>query len=879
MANLSAVEIDARLEPALAWFAGAGWMPFPFQREAWCAYLRGGSGLVHAPTGTGKTLAVSVGPLLEALAEGDGGGGMRVLWLTPLRALAADTAAALETACRGLGVTWRVELRTGDTGSVARARQRARPPEVLITTPESLSVMLSYPDAAGGLADLRCVVCDEWHELMGSKRGVQTELCLSALRARNPGLRTWGLSATLGNLDEAMGVLLGEGTAGVLVRGAAEKSLDVRVLIPPDVERFPWAGHLGLRQLPGVLEAIEGAASTLLFTNTRSQTEIWFQSILKARPEWIGSVAIHHGSLERGLRRDVEALVKRGDLRCVVCTSSLDLGVDFRPVDQVIQVGSPKGAARLLQRAGRSGHRPGAASRVVCVPTNAMELVEFAAAREAITAGRVESRPGLRLALDVLVQHLVTMVMGAGEEGVAEAEALRQARATRAFGEITEEQWGWCLDYVCGGGPALAAYPQHARVRREAGAGGSGSVLRVADARRARMHRLGIGTITSEESMRVVLGRGSGGGGKDLGHIEEGFISMLRPGDRFTFAGRVLELVRVREMVAYAKPGRRRSGRVPSWAGGRMPLSGELSAAMREKVADAAAGVLKGEEMRAVGPLLALQGAWSVVPRVGEVLIELVETPEGHHGFVYPFDGRLVHEGLSALCAYRLARRAPQTFVMAANDHGFELASAETIPGDEEAWRSALSPERLVEDLLGCLNASELAKRQFRGIARVAGLLVPSYPGSPRRTRHVQASAELFFDVFSEFDPGNMLLEQARREVLEQQLEVARMRGALERMAGCRLVIRRPGRLTPLAFPLWADSLRAELSSEKWTDRVARMLARLEADAGGGGASPDTDPPSSARGGSGAPESAGADFGGTVWSGSAVRRRRRRARG
>ena len=822
------------LQPALDWFARRGWTAFAYQREAWRAYLRGQSGLVHAPTGTGKTLSVFGGPLLEAVAGGRAhakahdGHGLRVLWLTPLRALAADTAAALTEAVEALGLDWRVELRTGDTGAAARKKQRERLPEVLITTPESLSLLLSYPETAEAMRSARCVVCDEWHELMGTKRGVQTELCLGALRAANPRLRTWGLSATLGNLDEAMRVLLGAGAArGELIRGDLSKPLDVRVLIPADIERFPWAGHLGLRQLPGVIEAVEAAASTLVFTNTRSQTEIWFQSILKARPDWIGSVALHHGSLERGLRRDVEAMVKGGSLRCVVCTSSLDLGVDFRPVDQVIQIGSPKGAARLLQRAGRSGHRPGVASRVLCVPTNAMELVEFAAARDAIEGRRVEGRVPLTLALDVLVQHLTTLAIGAADTGIAETELLGQARGTHAFAGITAEQWRWCVDYLCGGGPALAAYPQYARIAND------GGVLRLRDRRHARTHRLGIGTISSEESMRVVLGRGAGGGGMDLGHIEEGFVALLRPGDAFTFAGHILRLVRVREMVAYAQRATRRGGRVPSWAGGRMPLSNELSRAMRAKVADASRGVLAGQEMAALAPLLGVQRQWSSLPGEDELLIELVRTDEGHHAFLYPFDGRLVHEGLSALVAYRLGRVRPQSFVMACNDHGFEIASSDEIAGDEAAWRAALSPEGLVDDLLACLNASELAKRQFRGIARVAGLLVPSFPGQARRTRHVQASAELFYDVFTEFDPENLLLDQARREVLEQQLELRRTREALERLATVRLVIRRPGRLTPLAFPLWADSLRAELSSEKWADRVARMLARLEADATG----------------------------------------------
>ncbi|MGQ0628951.1 MAG: ligase-associated DNA damage response DEXH box helicase [Phycisphaerales bacterium] len=827
--------------PALRWFAERGWTAHPFQMRAWEAYAAGRDGLVNAPTGMGKTLSVWLGPVMEGLAE-RGEPGLKVLYITPLRALATDIHHALVEACEGLGSKWRVEQRTGDTASSRRRRQRERPPDALVTTPESCSLLLSYPETAAQMGSLRCVVVDEWHELMGGKRGVLLELALARLRGLATGMRTWGMSATLGNLDEAMRVLTGaRAKAPVLIRGPDEKAIDVRTVLPEDIERFPWAGHLGIRLLPRVIEAIEQAETSLVFTNTRSQTEIWYQSIIRARPDLIGQIALHHGSLDRKLRTWVENKLREGGLRAVVCTSSLDLGVDFAPVDQVIQVGSPKGIGRLLQRAGRSGHRPGAVSRLVCVPTNALELLEFGAARGAMRAQEIEARPATRLALDVLLQHVVGTGVGAGEAGFDADALLAEARSTHAFAELSDEEWSWVLDSARCGGPALVAYPQYARITGTTGAEGRVR-WRIASAALARAYRQSAGTIMADTAMIVRMGSGlGGGGGKSLGTIEEGFIARLAPGDTFSFAGRVVQLVRVREMTAFVRPAKRKSGRVPSWQGARMPLSTRLAAAVRARLDEAEQGRFEGPELACVAPLLLLQRKWSALPGTGVLVIESTTTREGHHLFVYPLEGRLVHEGLAALCAYRLARGEPRTFTMASGDHGFNLATPEPITLDEGAWRAALSTERLVEDLRACLNAAELARRQFREVARIAGLVNNGLPGERRSTRHVQASSELFFDVLSEHDPGNLLLAQAQREVLERQLELSRMRSALERIAGCELRLVRSERLTPFAFPLWADSLREQLSTERWTDRVQRMLARLEQAAGADGA-PEVEP-------------------------------------
>ncbi len=805
-------DFEARLT---AWFDGEGWSLFDFQREAMDAYLAGESGLIHSPTGSGKTLAAWLGPLGEAAAGDLAGAGPRVLWVTPLRALATDTRENLASAAAALGVGWRVEVRSGDTAQSARARQRRSPPETLITTPESLSVLLSYAEGAAWFRGLRAVVVDEWHELLGTKRGVQLELCLARLRGAVPGLRTWGLSATLANLEEARDVLLGPGGQGRLIRGQSPKTVRIRSALPDTMERFPWAGHLGLNLLPRVLAAVEAAESTLLFTNTRSQAELWFQALVDARPEWVGRIALHHGSIDRRLRQRIEDGLRAGELRCVVCTSSLDLGVDFSPVDQVLQVGSPKGVARLLQRAGRSGHQPGAVSEILCVPTHAFELVEIAAARRAGELGRIEARRPLTRALDVLAQHLVTVALGGGFEERAMREEVSH---THAFAELTTGEWRWVLDFITRGGQALQGYPQYRRVSLVDGR------YRVTERGIGQRHRMGIGTIASDTAMNI---RWLAGG--SLGTIEESFVSRLERGDRFLFAGRLVELVQVRDMTAYVRRASRGRRTVPRWQGGRMPLSTELADSVLEILELAGSGDAASEELDAVADLLELQRRWSRLPVPGELLVELTASREGTSLFVYAFAGRLVHEGLATLTAWRLSRTRPVTFTLSANDYGFELLSRQPPDVDEVVLRDALSVDRLEEDLLACMNTSEIAKRQFRDIARIAGLIFQGYPGRGKPTRQLQASSGLIFDVLERYDSDNLLLGQARREVLENQLEARRMRATLEAIAGRRLVIERPERLTPLAFPLWAERLQSQIvSSEGWRERVERMAASLE---------------------------------------------------
>ena len=811
-------------KPLMAWFKSRGWKPLPFQRALWRHYLQGESGLLHTPTGSGKTLGAIGGPLLEALArpldpsrKKNATRNLTVLWVTPLKALASDTVRALREPIEALDVGWQVGLRTGDASARDKRLARAGKLDVLVTTPESLSLLLSYPDTAEHLTSLRCVIVDEWHELLGNKRGVLLQLALARLRALSPDLRLWGLSATLGNVQEARDVLLPHAPHSPIVSGVAPRTLKLETLMPAAGERFPWSGHLGLSQLARVLQKLLAVPTSLLFTNTRAQAELWFQALGAVWPEQAATLALHHGSLDPKLRAAAEAGLRDGSLRCVVATSSLDLGVDFPAVDQVLQVGSPKGVARLLQRAGRARHRPGEAGHVICVPTHALELVEYAAARSAIARGAIESRPPLRLSLDVLAQHCVSCALGGGFAGPT---LLAEVRGTHAFAGLDDGAWQAVLDFVVQGGKALSNYPDFHKVVR-----GAEALYRVEDRRVALRHRLSIGTITSDGSVNVKFLRGGG-----LGSVEEGFVSRLRRGDRFQFAGRTLELVRLEDMTAYVRIAKKGQGVVPKWMGGRMPLSSELG----REVEAIFGGNLQEPELRAIAPLLALQARLASLPATGTLLAESIHARDGRHLFVYPFAGRQVHEGLASLLSLRWGRLQANTFSFAANDYGLVLAPANDCELDAVVLRELLSPNALLEDLRASLNLGELARRQFREIARVSGLLSPSLPGrTPRSQRQLQASSGLLYDVLQRFDPGHLLLAQAEQEVLSAQLEVSRLSATLADCAGRDIILHQLKSLTPLSFPLWAESMRGQLSTEDWKTRVQRAAASLEKKHGG----------------------------------------------
>ena len=807
--------------PLAAWFARQGWTPAPFQRAAWRHYLAGRDGLLVTPTGSGKTLAALGGPLLQALRDPPPpkrkrgeivAARTRVLWITPLRALANDTTRALREPIEALGLPWTVAMRTGDASARDKRLARNGQSDVLVITPESLALLLSYPETADQLRGLRAVIVDEWHELLGSKRGVLLQLCLARLRALSPAMRSWGLSATLGNLGEARDALLPHAPDAPIIDAAKPRSLTLETLLPEAGERFAWAGHLGLSQLQRVVARLQGVRSTLLFANTRSQAELWHKALQSVWLEDPTMLALHHGSIDPKLRQAAEQGLRDGSVRCVVATSSLDLGVDFPAVDQVIQIGSPKGMARLLQRAGRARHRPGEAGHILCVPTHALELVEYAAARKALRAGRVEARPPPRLSLDVLAQHCVTLALGGGFD----ADALfAEVRATHAFADLDADTWQAVLDFIVQGGKALAHYPDYHRVvRDEAGR------YRVVDRKLAFRHRLSIGTITSDGHVSVQFAKGG-----RLGSVEESFIGRLRPRDRFQFAGKTLELVQLKDMTAYVRLAKRNDGIVPRWQGSRMPLSSMLAEAVQATLA----GPRDTPELRAVSPMLDTQARLSALPTPDTLLAEQLATREGWHLFLYPFAGRAVHEGLAALLALRWGRLHPNTFAFAVNDYGLAITAQARHVLDGDALRALLQEGALFDDLQASLNLAELARRQFRDIARVSGLLSPALPGrAPRSMRQLQASSGLLFDVLSRFDADHLLLEQARREVFEAQLEVQALRATLADCARRTLSMQHPASLTPLSFPLWAEAMRGSLSTEDWSTRMRRAAEALE---------------------------------------------------
>ena len=807
-----------------AWFATRGWQPFAFQREVWQAIAQGRSGLLHATTGSGKTYAVWLGMLAALLRQrppAKAAEPLRVVWLTPMRALAADTARALTGPLADLAPGWTLGLRTGDTPSAERARQDRRFPTVLITTPESLSLLLARDSASEELAGVQYLVADEWHELLGSKRGVQVQLALARLRRFNPALCVWGLSATLGNSEQAMTILCGQAADFVpkqvpqLVQGRIDKALVIDTLIPPDPGKYSWAGHLGARMQQPVVDEIESASTTLVFTNTRSQAEIWYQLLLQLKPEWAGVVALHHGSLDKEVREWVEAGLKEGRLKAVVATSSLDLGVDFLPVERVLQIGSAKGVARLLQRAGRSGHAPGRASRITLVPTNTLELIEAAAARRAAQAGRIERRDSPDKPLDVLVQHLVTVALGGGFEPDA---LFAEVRSAWCYRTLTRAEFDWAVAFCERGGESLTAYPDYHRIQRD-----EDGIYRVPDRAIARRHRLSIGTIVSDASIQVKYLSGG-----RIGSMEEGFIARLRKGDCFVFAGRLLEFIRVQDMVAYVKKAEKKRGTVPTWQGGKMPLSTEMAEAVLELMQQAGQGDFFEPELQAARPMLETQARLSKIPTPTTLLVEQFTSREGHHLYVYPFAGRQVHLGLASLLAWRLARDHPNTYSLSVNDYGFELLGAQPIDAAPLLDQSVLTPDGLLDDVLASLNSSELAQRRFREIARVAGLVFTGYPGSPKSMKQVQASSGLFFEVFRKYDRHNLLLNQAEREVLSQELEMARLTATLKRMAGQRVesvVLRHP---SPLSVPLMVERLREKLTTEQLSTRLDRILRDME---------------------------------------------------
>lgn len=803
---------------AETFFHDQAWQPLPFQISTWKAALSNLCGLVNAPTGSGKTYALLIPVLIHELNAVSSGQlpseGLRLIWVTPIRALAREILLSCQRAVESMGLDWRVEMRTGDSTGKERKSQFAKPPQILITTPESIHVIMATPGYSDFFRHLDTIVVDEWHELIGSKRGVQTELALSRIIALCPACKIWGISATIGNMEEAANILLHtipeQRRTGI--KADIQKNIQLNSVIPDEMENYPWAGHLGLKLADKVAEIIRSSKTTLVFTNTRAQCEIWYQQLLDTDPELAGQMAMHHGSISRDIREWVEEALYEGRIRAVICTSSLDLGVDFRPVESIVQIGSPKGVSRFVQRAGRSGHHPGAESRIWFVPTHALELVEAAGLRLALAQGDMEERIPYLRSFDVLIQYLMTLAVS---EGFDPQIIYREVQATHCFSSINEEEWQKILQFLLVGSDSLQAYDEYQKVDIDAL-----GYFRVTDMRKALRHRLSIGTIVSDAMMQIQLVKGG-----RLGSIEEWFVAQLKPGDVFWFAGRALELVRVKEMVAQVRPSNAKSGKVPSYMGGRMPLSSQLSAVLKTKMHDYVNGEINDPEIAALIPIFTTQQKRSVIPSKGEFLIEYFSSRDGYHLVMYPFEGRNVHEGMAVLLAQRLAQLQPITFTLAMNDLGFELLSDQPMDVDTLITPSLFSTRHLADDIQSSINSVEMARRKFRDVARISGLIFSGFPGRMKKERHLQSSSQLLFEVFREYESDNLLYLQTFEEVMTFHLEEARLRRALDTIASSRIILARPDKPTPFAFPIIVDRLREKLTSEKLEDRIRRMLA------------------------------------------------------
>lgn len=806
------------------WFRQQNWEPFPFQKETWSAFLDGKHGLLNAPTGSGKTYALWFPIVLNYIKNHPDyktkhKKGLKAIWITPLRALSQEIKQSAERITQDLETQMTVGIRTGDTSTKERSRQRTTMPDLLITTPESLQLLLSSKDYPKLFKDCSAIVVDEWHELLGTKRGVQMELGLSRLKSICKNLRIWGISATIGNLEQAREVLLGPTSKelgnSVLIKANLNKKITVKSIIPKEMETFPWRGHLGLHLLDQVVPIINNSKTTLLFTNTRSQCEIWFQKILEKYPEFAGEIAMHHGSINKETRLWVEQAIRNESLKAVVCTSSLDLGVDFAPVETVIQIGGPKGVARFLQRAGRSGHRPGKESVIYFLPTHAMELIEASAMQKAVLNHAVEDRIPYLNSFDVLIQYLTTLAIS---DGFYPDEIYPEIKQTFCYQAITDEQWQWLLNFLVMGSQSLKSYDEYKKVEVE-----EDGRFKVNSRAIAMRHRFQIGTIVGDATIHVRYQKGG-----YIGSIEEYFISKLSPGDVFTFAGRNLEFIRIKGMAAHVRNSSKRTNKVPSWMGGRLSFSAKMSELLRQELYTSEDPFSKqSKEIQSLAPMFAKQREESLVPLPHQFLIETFKTSDGHHHIFYPFEGRAIHEGMSSLLAYRISLLTPITCSLAFNDYGFELLSDKPIDIQAILDNNLFTAEYMLSDLQKSLNSNEMARRKFRDIAVISGMVFTGYPEKGVKMKHLQSSSELLFDVFKDFEDDNLLYQQAYTETFEHQLEEGRLRLALERIAQQEIVWRQCTQPTPFSFPIITDRLREKLSNEKLADRIKRMTAKL----------------------------------------------------
>ncbi|WP_422388798.1 ligase-associated DNA damage response DEXH box helicase [Chryseobacterium gambrini] len=795
--------------------ADKGNSPFKFQVDTWQKFENGYSGMVIAPTGFGKTFSVFLALLTHFLNHPEKyGKGLKMIWITPLRSLSKDIAKAMQEAIDEIGLDWSVGVRNGDTDPKVRQQQVKNMPEILVVTPESLHLLLGQKNHERFFKELKTIVVDEWHELLGSKRGVMVELGISQLTKYVPKMKIWGITATIGNLDEAMDVLIPYDIKKTKITAKEQKKIDILPVFPDEVEILPWAGHLGAKLADKIVPIILESKSTIVFTNTRSQSEMWYQLLLEAYPDFAGQIAIHHSSIDAHLRIWIEENLSSGKLKAVVSTSSLDLGIDFKPVDTVIQIGSAKGVARFLQRAGRSGHSPFETSKIYCVPTHSLELIEVAALKEAVKQKVIEPRDPQVLCFDVLVQFLMTLAVG---DGFYPQELYERIKKVYAFQEMTDEEWKSILDFLTIGGSVLKSYEEfHKIVIQEDG------LYKVTSRKIAMLHRMNMGVIVSDAMLKVKFISGG-----YIGMVEEYFISKLKKDEKFILAGRVLEVAMIKDMTVFVRAAKGKAF-APSYLGGRLPLSSNLGQFLREKLSGALNPKASEKELKFLHPLLINQEERSHIPKEDEFLVELIKNREGYHLFMYPFEGRLVHEVMSALIAYRISKLAPISFSMAMNDYGFELFSDKEIPLNDENLHKILSRENLMTDVISSINSAEMARRKFRDIAVISGMVIQNYAGKQRSNKSLQSSAGLIFKVLEDYDPNHFLVRQAYTEVFNAQLQEQRLVEAFKRIEKSKIILKFANTFTPLSFPIKVDSLRQTLSSEGLDARIQKLIQQAK---------------------------------------------------
>ena len=807
-----------------AWFAARGWTPRPHQLALLDMGRREQSVLLIAPTGAGKTLAGFLPTLVELSERRERKPGLHTLYISPLKALAVDVKRNLETPIAEIGLSVAVETRTGDTPSNRRQRQRRDPPDILMTTPEQLALLLSYPDAAAIFGNLSCVVLDELHALANSKRGDLLSLDLARLATLAPALRRVGLSATVAEPDELRRYLMpqppdGEAMSELVVAPAGARP-EIGILVPDgpgedeDDGRIPWSGHSARHALSLVYDAIRRNRTTLVFVNTRSQAELVFQGLWHLNEDGL-AIALHHGSLAPEQRRKVEAAMSAGTLRAVVCTSTLDLGIDWGDVDLVICMGAPKGASRLAQRIGRANHRLDEASRALLVPANRFEVLECEAARAAAAEGAQDGRIRREGALDVLAQHVLGRACA---EPFDPDRLYDEVRAAAPYRRLPREEFDRTVDFVATGGYALKTYDRYARLRPNAPMTGD-MRLRPASPRVVQQYRMNVGTIVEAPMVKIRLvktGRRprSAYGGRMLGEIEEYFIDQLVPGDTFIFAGHVLRFEGLTEMEAVVTHAEGGEPMIPSYYGGKFPLSTYLAARVRHMLAHR-------EEQRFLPPQvkewLRLQEWRSVLPKDGELLVETFPRGDRFYLVCYPFEGRLAHQTLGMLLTRRLERAGARPMGFIASEYALAIWSLRDV-GLMAERNSLPLGELFGEDMLGddlesWLAESNLLKRTFRDCAIIAGMIERRFPGQEKTGRQVTFSSDLIYDVLREHEPDHILLRATYNDAATGLLDVARVGDMLRRVGG-HIALKRLDRVSPLAVPVLLDIGKERVGTE-----------------------------------------------------------------